>query len=170
MLNANARNIIAGCLSTGTAKIKYVNGLGDGNLNGTSSTTGVYALFGGIYNIPSKSYATSISSKSTGVYFGKTAHTPTINDFEFADTNDLISLSGSGTAPITEIFDDYIDITTSLSVTNGANESVTVSELYYLKFYNNSAAYLLDHTVLDTPVVFGPGDSKVITYTIRINF
>ena len=170
MLNLNAMKIIAGCMAVSEVNITGANGSGDLPVK-TSGNTSMVNVFSGMNVVPHRSYASSFSASSTGLYFGATAHPATVNDFNFADTSDLLLLTGSGTTPVIEVFDDHIDIYTALSLKNEQSEDAVISEIYYAKWWYNSMGYLLDHTVLDTPItVPANGGTRNITYTIRINF
>ena len=148
------------------ADITLANGGGSAPVN--TGNTPILAAFGSINQLGGS--ATLNTASCTGLYFGSTAHPASVNEIDFPDKNDLVYFSGSGTAPVVEFFDDHADIFTALTLTNNNGEAVTISEIYYAKWWYNSYGYLLDHTVLDAPITIPAGGVKSLTYTIRINF
>lgn len=167
MLNLNALKLITGCTMSDTTQVVLANGKGSATLYHSENT--VRQVFSGINIIRRTAYADLTDSGSTGLYFCSTAQSPTVNDYDFADKNAVLNLEGSGTAPAVEFFDDHADIFSALTVTNPNSQDAVISEIYYVKYYGNGA-YLLDHTVLDSPITIPANGVRSLTYTIRINF
>lgn len=166
MLNRNAMNMIAAAMANSPAIVTIVKSGASGSVSSSNDLLGFFQLMG---QVKKKADVTTVNSSSSGVYFGQTAHDHSIDTVDFADINDLITCYGSGTTPVIERYDDHLDIVSSLTVTNSGSEPVTIREVYFLKFTNNVGGYLLDHTVLDSPVTLAVKEAKIITYTIRIN-
>lgn len=71
---------------------------------------------------------------------------------------------------------DCMGVVVTHGITNTGSEPLSISEVGTLgKVFkgtstSNMAVVLLDHTVLEEPIVINPGDSKQVTYTIRMNY
>ena len=165
MFNLNAMKIITGCMTSTKCDVMLANGGGSAPLG---STVSMLMTFGDINKLGKD--ATLNTSNGTGLYFGSTAHPATIDEIDFPDTSDLVYFSGSGTTPVVEFFDDHADIFTALTLTNSESSPVVISEIYYARFWYNGYGYLLDHTVLDTPITVPANGVRSLTYTVRINF
>lgn len=106
-----------------------------------------------------------------GVFFGSGTTPPTVNDYSlesFIDTGLTITEPSAVSDNTT---DDYWE----MSVTYGiyASSDLTISEVGLFVTNNKSVdianSVMIDRTVLENPIVIPAGQSKQVTYTIRIN-
>lgn len=72
------------------------------------------------------------------------------------------------------ILDNGIEIVYAFILQNVSEDDITISEIGLLNYGyiqgSTGAAFLVDRTVLDTPVTIPAGETKTISYSIRINY
>ena len=115
-----------------------------------------------------------------GFWFGRSSTAPTEDDYRL---NDRITSGLTGTTPTKTVNHDssgnpYIQYTTTL--TNSSDSPITVAEIGFVQNVRCSqnkdssslidSSFLLDHTVLSTPVTIAAGGSATITYTLKAVF
>lgn len=118
-----------------------------------------------------------------GVFFGTGKTPPTVNDIIMespisvasndATRGDLLLQSPGGNGISVVIGDEYTQLAATHYVTNNTANTIEISELgLYGKFENDPGImpFLLDHTVLDEPVILPPGETQAITYEIRFPY
>jgi|GEM_PF-1345488 len=124
--------------------------------------------------------STSIANGSkhgtiSGTFFG-TGRTPaTVDDIalEAPITSTEIAMSSpSNTGVISRVDNDGAFISAAYNIANNSSEDVAVSEagIYGVLEAATNKPFLLDHTVLETPIVIVPGQSVTINYEIRFPY
>ena len=113
-----------------------------------------------------------------GVSFGTGTTPADISDYYLESILDPKKI---GVATPSEVsfsqFDTHEEHSVTFGITNKTAEAITISEvgLTAVPYYSSSGnstrkCVLVDRTVLDTPVTIPAGQSKQITYTIRVNY
>ena len=116
-----------------------------------------------------------------GVVFGDGVTPPTIDDLSISG-NRVTGLTASNTSiSVSDKYEeDYWERTCIYSITNTTASAMTIKEAaiaftfygeknrYYADYVN--CPYIVDRTVLDTPVTIEPGGIGQMTYTIRMNY
>ena len=142
------------------------------DLNGVSKSITNLALCaensGGFHNAMRNAMAQDYAvSTSGGVWFGSGNKPATIDDYKlesvlttgFSVTKpSKISLSTTG---------EYIEFSATYRIT--ATADISISEIG-LFAYDSSTLFMVDRTVLETPIEILKGKSKQVTYTIRFNY
>lgn len=118
-----------------------------------------------------------------GVFFGTGKTPPTVNDIIMespisvasndATRFDLLIQSPLNNGLSVVIGDEYAQIAATHYVTNKTANTIEISELgAYGKLINKSEIkpFLLDHTILDEPIILPPGETQAITYEIRFPY
>lgn len=109
-----------------------------------------------------------------GVFFGTGTTPPTLDDYkpEAAITS---GLTAGFSSPVRGVADGCEEYSVGVSLTS--DNAVTITEVgliasnYSTSNYSYSTPYfLVERTVLDEPLVFAAGETKVINYTIRFNY
>lgn len=100
----------------------------------------------------------------TGTRFGSGTTPPTKDDYCLEnDIGDSVTLSSQGSTSVT-VTDDYVEYSATFGIT--AKETVAISEVGL--FMSNYV--MVERTVLETPITIPAGQSKQVTYTIRMNY
>ena len=134
-----------------------------------------------LYNfINIRSYITSVQTinpttmpaNNYGVWFGDGTVSPTLDDFNLSG-NHISTISASNVPSVTG--DDaggILSITYTLTNTGSADVTIGEVGLFNFWYYTTSSytAFLVDRTVLDTPVTIPAGGIGQVTYTIRMNY
>lgn len=116
-------------------------------------------------NAYSKVSASGIAGDAyEGTRFGSGTTPPTGNDYRLEnDIGASITVATPSAVSVTET-DTYIEYSATFGVT--ANETVTISEVgLFMGSY-----IMVERTVLATPITIPAGQSKPITYAIRMNY
>lgn len=101
-----------------------------------------------------------------GVVLGTSGTTPNIADYCLKGTI-LTTLSGSG--KVTKSHSDGVTtITSVLTFTNTGNAEITVNEIGLQMNYTGNWNFMVDRTVLDSPLVIPANGVGQITYTIKL--
>lgn len=138
------------------------------NASYSSSWMNMIAL-SGIYNL-----LTGGMSATWGVRIGSGSTPATLDDFalESVITTGYSVVNQSSSSIITE--SDNGAVYSTYAVTNTSTTPLKISEigLFGTLFYEGTSKVfgLLDRTVLDEPIVINPGETKSLTYTIRMNY
>ena len=116
------------------------------------------------------------SSAYAGIWIGSGTTPPTADDYSLEER---ITSNASGTATISG---DYIDsdgnptLKMVVTITNTGSDSITISEIGFFQSINaatsvsasgSDAVFMLDRTLLNTPVSIPAGESAAITYTLK---
>ena len=155
------------------------------NTDGTDTRLCASSASGGIYKVTSLTMAgknSSLSSNNNVPYMGKVQKSysyggvilgtgdtaPSIDDYKLS--GDLITtISAIGDISVTQD-DNGCTFEGIYSVTNSSSEDVTVKEIGLLMTGAYSGRFLVERTVLDTPVTIPAGGIGQVTYTIRMNY
>lgn len=118
-----------------------------------------------------------------GTFFGTGKTPPTADDLAMeaplsVNSNDKslcqILVQAPGDAGVlVSVEDTYAIMAATYYVTNKMSEAVEISELgLFGKYFNETSCipFLLDHTVLDEPIVIPPGETVPITYEIKFPY
>ena len=121
-------------------------------------------------------YSFKTSTTSAGVIIGTGTTPATVSDYKLdSQITTGVSFVNSGATSFNVDDDGYSMFVTS-GVTNNGTEPLPVSEIGLVaQLYNGNSASnycypLLDRTVLEEPIVINPGETKQLTYTIRMNY
>jgi hypothetical protein len=115
------------------------------------------------------------STSSSGIILGSGTTAPTENDYRL-ESQFTSSMSASVQSTLMLDENDNPETIFTITVTNQKNTAVTVAEVGLVeslsasRSFNSSPSYfafLLDRTVLDTPVTIPAGGYAVIEYTIK---
>ena len=110
---------------------------------------------------------------SSGVVLG-TGNTPaTLDDYKLA--GEIITTFTYTASATSQETDKGYECTATYSITNNGTASFTISEIalmgtYYTNDSTGNGSFLVDRTVLDTPVTIPAGGIGQVTYTIRMNY
>ena len=164
MLTNNFYLLQAGVTLNATVNGKVVNP--DGN------TVNSGIISGGNYPQPLISgvlFLTAYNNCGVVVGSGKTPASKT--DYKLEN---LISsgLTSAGTTSTSQITVDGIETVKAIILRNTSSADITISEIGMLGCCYSSGTFqavLVDRTVLDNPITIPAGESKAISYTIRIN-
>lgn len=107
-------------------------------------------------------------NKADGVSFGSGTATPTIDDYDIE--NIIVDLQVQLPSAPTPLYgNNYTEYRCVYSVT--ATTECTITEIgltaHGVVSSSNKPYYLVDHTMLDTPIHLNAGESTNITYTFR---
>lgn len=118
------------------------------------------------------------NAANVGIQFG-TGTTPSSPDDytveNWLDTSTQIAVTNPTDYNVSQE-DGAVSISVSFGVMNKTSEAIPVSEICYnATIYPSSSTanaknVLLDRTVLEEPIVINPGETKQLTYTIRMNY
>ena len=142
----------------------------DGNTctGNATSTSEPYTLLGGI----SLAYSSNYGSYY-GTFWGRGTTPPTGNDYKMEDPiNDgsLSIVSSQGTLIKTDNGDHY-RISALHQVTNTTDQDITITEAGICGIWKSGGkAFLLDHTILENPVVIPARKTVPIEYAIRFPY
>lgn len=147
-------------------------------MKNSSATGGVYPhtapiLMGGSELLASNNNVPYIGSVRTslingGVIFGDGDTTPTLNDYNLAG-NLITSISASViTNAVTN--DDGCTLNCIYTITNSGSEAITIKEIGLVMKSTTSYTYLLERTVLESPVTIEPGGVGQVNYTITFTY
>lgn len=109
------------------------------------------------------------TSGGAGAIFGNGTTPPTEDDYKLS--GDIVTgYTSSGTAS-TEIVGSQIIQEAVYTLTNTSSSDITISEVGYVGRTSSSTAhyFLLDRTLLDSPVTIPAGGVGQVTYTITFN-
>lgn len=170
MVTRNFLNILAMALQAGSDR---------GGVPGRA-VNGEFRYFNGalsFLNSPTKAVTKDATAAGISVGIGSTAATE--DDWQLEDT---LTTGINIALTATEYGNDapgipYVQY--SVTVTNTGSEPITVKEIGYKQvvasvmypganiYASTSKVFLLDRTVLDTPVTIAAGDAGIITYKLR---
>lgn len=122
--------------------------------------------------------AYSGSLTSSGVVFGNGTIPPTVNDYTLSGER-VTGLSAASSLQRIDEGDGKVAIICNWLITNNNENAVTIGEVAYLESIGGykpdststlSGNFMVDRTVLDTPVTIPAGGVGQVTYTIRMNY
>ena len=108
-----------------------------------------------------------------GTWFGTGTTPPTIEDvtLEAPITDESIACKGSTQSLIVVTEPDCVRISAAHSLTNTTSKDITIKEVgCFGKINSEQGAFLLDRTVLNTPIVIPAGRTVPIEYAIKFPY
>ena len=155
------------------ASVEEVNliGIDGGAVIGSPiiNTATPYTLLGGL----SMSYADTNYGSYWGVFWGRGTTPPTRSDYRLEDPiiDGTITTVGSVSNLVKTDNGDCYRISSVHQVTNNTNETITISEAgTFGNFTSGGKVFLLDHTVLPTPVTIPPRKTASIEYIVNFPY
>lgn len=156
-------------------------------LAGTTTSNGLKDIYGDtkdiMYNSGSSGYLYELAQKLTpatisasytagGIVLGTGTTLPTLDDYILAGSR-VTTISGS--LSVTREYDSSgITVKCTCTITNTGSDSITIGEIGYCgSCYIASGAtrvYLIDRTVLDSPITIPASGIGQVTYTIRMEY
>ena len=179
MLTKNAKTLIAALLFRSYATpgtIKSTSGvvvrLTDLASSGSSCAYSSYALLSSALN-------TLQNTGGVGVSVAKDGAEPSIDDYVLPNPLSTSEIQSKSSVPVTiNYYSDYAEVSATYPLTNQTKAPITVTNIGAViqirgtAENSSSTSYyymLFDHTKLVTPVIIQAGETKSVTYTIRIN-
>lgn len=156
---------------------KYAKGLPANDVSGNAKFIVSPHVTGSSYSVfPNVAVTFRGNATSAGFKVGSGDTTPTENDYTLES---LITTVAQNNATFVNVADDDGDPCTiwQLTVTNTDASDITVKEVGFFQTLScvttqgsssGSAAFMLDRTVLSTPVTIAPGTSKIINYMLKV--
>lgn len=150
-------------------------------LNGTLGVDGTYSNTvpqAAGYKFMSAFQYMSSSNGSTGTYFGTGTTPSTIDDYKvesWLNTSTQITVTNPSDFSFS-VEAGALVASATFGVTNKTSAAIPVSEICYVAMLytgtssSSTKPALVDRTVLEEPIVINPGESKQLTYTIRMNY
>ena len=149
----------------------------DGKKNLSVATTSVQ-----LYSYTLDNYFTSAVANlfpdngARGFAFGDGTGVPSFNDYTLFGN----CVAGYSFSKTTEYKYDGASssIEVVFTITNNNSEAITISEIGLFDFEQHkngtsgwkSVLYMIEHTVLDSPITIEPGSVGQVTYTLRLNY
>lgn len=104
-----------------------------------------------------------------GVFFGDGSTPPTADDYILS--GNFITTATASSAVTKSADETGVTITGTYTITNTGTEDITIAEVGLFESTNNNGCrYMMERTVLDSPVTIEPGGVGQVTYTIRMNY
>ena len=151
-------------------------------VNAITSTDGTLYNHDYYYNNTNDTVFSAMSSftnsaTSSGVIIGTGTTPATASDYKLESQLLSASVKFNGTTSVSyNMDDDGVSLFSTTNAQNVGTEPIAVSEvglvgkLFYGSGSSNLCNVLLDRTVLEEPIVINPGETKQLTYTIRMNY
>ena len=168
MLTKNFFNFVMAqtALSTvnGNAMVDYTGAAFASNFNTTSNCTGLKSI--------ATLAASAISTSNPGVRIGNGVTPPTVDDYNLESMITSGFTCTNPSAPAISLENDGVSISATYGITNTGTTAMTISEIGLFGKITNSniTVFLLERTVLESPITINPGETKQVTYTIRFNY
>ena len=107
-----------------------------------------------------------------GVWYGTGTTLPTLDDYkmEAPITDGSLSTKAGSAALVASVEADCVRISVPHSVTNLTSQDITISEIGCLGQIESGNSFLLDHTVLETPIVVPAGKTIALEYVIKFPY
>lgn len=109
---------------------------------------------------------------SYGLYLGTGDTVPSVADYKLSG-EPIKGVSSPDAKVAMNQNDNYLEFQATLSVKNNNSNSVTVKEIaLFGRLYTNGNIYavMLDRIVLPTPITIAAGETKDITYNLRLPY
>lgn len=150
----------------------------DAYFTSSSSSGGVYdytslTLACGSSQISSNNYSPLMSNVRTaygygGVVFGTGDTAPTFDDYKLS--GDLVTtMSASASVVVTKDDDGYTYVAT-YTIANTGSADITIKEVGLILYGRANSSFLIERTVLDSPLTISVGGVGQLVYTIRMNY
>ena len=137
--------------------------------NGTvTTTTNSNYLLSGLSYVSCCEFATGVY----GTFFGTGRTPPTMDDYKLESPITDGTLHSQSVTPLRGFEQDHARLYATHEVHNSGSNDVTITEVgvFGLGASISDNAFLLDRTVLDTPITIPAGGSKSITVAIQFNY
>ena len=108
--------------------------------------------------------------KSYGTWYGKGRTPATMEDYKLEEpiTDGSLTIAGGKNTYTTTINGDHVRIAAAHLVTNNTSEDIAVSEIGSFGCFTSAGKpIMMDHTVLETPVIIPARDTSTIEYVIK---
>ena len=147
--------------------------------NSLTTTNGTVRDHSYYYNDTSDWIFNAMSSFNTrdtdyGVRIGTGTTPATVGDYNLEVPITAGVSFNNSSSTVFNMDDDGCSVYATSGVTNTGTETLSVSEIgLFAKLYYASGTMcvaMVDRTVLDEPIVINPGETKQLTYTIRMNY
>lgn len=173
MFLKNWYNALGQAMSAANATTTYVNTSGSEFTQNNSIDVNVVKI--GDYSDTSnyspsmRNVRTTISSY-TGVIFGSGTTPPTIDDYKLS--GDIITTISAAVNHTFTTDDDGSCYQCLYTITNTGTSEITIGEvaLFAGAASSSSKKFLVERTVLDSPVTIPAGGIGQVTYAIRLNY
>ena len=127
-----------------------------------------HTLLGGM----TKPKSIPVAKGSYGTFFGTGTTPAMVDDIKMQSPIDDSTLSFSNASAITaSVGPDHMRMSINYDVTNNGTNDVAISEIgVFGTLVSSDPPFMLDHTVLETPIIIPAGDTKPIAYAVIINY
>lgn len=118
-------------------------------------------------------YSNTNYGKSYGTWYGKGRTPATIEDYKLEEpiTDGSITITGGKNAYTTAINGDHVCVAAAHLVTNNTGADITVTEIgSFGCFTSGGKPIMMDHTVLETPIIIPARNTITIEYVIKFPF
>lgn len=103
-----------------------------------------------------------------GAVFGTGDTTPTFDDYKLS--GDLVTtINASGSTVVTQDDDGYTYVCT-YTISNTGSADITIKEVGLILYGRANSSFLIERTVLDSPLTIPAGGIGQVEYTIRMNY
>lgn len=172
MILNNFKRAFAGAMSgsVGVPGGLRPNGTDSSFYNATNDTSSLFLNFPKIM-----SFVNSTNGLGS-VFFGDGDTTPTPNDYNLAGYMFTATDIDVTASVKTVVDDDGVATTGTYTITNKTDAEITIREVcvrarcMYAASSSSYTHFMLDRTVLDSPVTIPAGGVGQVTYTIRMNY
>ena len=107
-------------------------------------------------------------SGNGGIVFGNGDAAPTIDDF--ALSGDVIPINTYSVSLTHTVANDKTTISAVYTITNTGENAMTIKEIALKYGGSSTSQYLIERTVLNTPVTIEPGGVGQVTYTLTLTY
>ena len=144
---------------------KDITGVAQGAF--ASSSTNIYAqYFASLHEM--------VKTESSGVWIGNGKTPPTPDDYKLENRITAGFSFTNQSNKAVSVDEDGIHISATYGVTNTGTEPLEISEIGLVSYHStgssNSAYFMVERTVLETPIVIPPNETRQITYTISFRY
>lgn len=176
MITNNFYKILASALMTNSKqpfKATAASGSGSDYFYGYPSQVGSRIVFPSIMSTVNKTEIVYGQSYGQGVFFGDGTTPPTADDYKLS--GNVVGNFTHTVVSVTNTTDENgVSITALYNITNTDSNPITISEIGLFFIWGRTStqdtyAYLVDRTLLESPVTIEPNGIGQITYTVRLN-
>jgi hypothetical protein len=150
----------------------------DAYFTGSSSSGGVYSytsltLACDPSQISSNNYSPLMSNVRTnygygGVVFGTGDTAPTFDDYKLS--GDLVTTMSASASVVVTTEDDGYTYVATYTIANTGSADITIKEVGLILQGRSNSSFLIERTVLDSPLTISVGGVGQLVYTIRMNY
>lgn len=130
------------------------------------------------YNIAAQHFVYTHAMRTTdteGVWIGNGKTPATADDYKLESRiTSGISITNQNYSSVS-VTEDGLHLSATYGVRNTGGDPLEISEIGLVTYYNTKSAttgdiFLIERTVLETPIVIPVGESRQITYTISLRY